>query len=994
MEDIEAIKRVLKRERKARKLAERFLEQKSYELYLVNEELRKNNSSLEESVEIQTAKLKGINDFATILLNQVTLDQIAHSLIDIVISKFKLEHCVIYFWDDNQEYLEERAAYRSIQEKSIRRVARKIPSGAGIVGKVALSGEPLIIGDSRLTPDYLIDDKQRLSELAVPIMANQAVIGVIDSEHSSKHFFSVEHLETFITIANLASTKIKNAISMEEQSRIEQQLRASEERFRMIVENGAEMIVEMNAAGYFTYINPVFTKISGYTFEEVCDLSFLELIQPIQRKEVKAFFEHQFHNKIPETNYEFAIVNRQGMIIWISQNTMYRFADDGSLINITAVARDITDRIKYTRKLQQQEEKYRSIISNMDLGLLEVDKHDRILHANDRFCKLSGYQETELVGQKAQDVFLDEADKKALINEKNQLREEGISDKYQLRVLNKNGQYRWWLIGGAPNHDAEGKSIGSIGIHLDITDQKKQEHELEQARILAEEFAKTKERFLANMSHEIRTPLNAIMGMLREMGKGSLAPKQTSCLQNAQTASQHLLSIISNILDMSKIEAGELHLEERHFSIQSIMEETIAILQGQANEKLLDISYCIAANVSPAYIGDPTRIRQMLINIAGNAIKFTKEGGVTIYCKNKEVNGQEPELHISIVDTGIGMDATYLKNLFKQFSQEDLSTAREYGGTGLGMAITRELVLLMGGKIEADSQKGEGTIIDIFLPLALGQEEKTTKTSKQEHFISLQNLRILLVEDNEMNRVVARNTLDHFGSVVTEASNGQLAIEALEEGTFDIILMDLQMPVMGGVEATKIIRKQMGIDTPIIALTANAFKKEIDLCLSTGMNAYVTKPFEEQLLLEVILSHASQPPLAVASEKSLSLPSSPDGSVKADMLFDLSHLRELSRGNEEFVVRMVEMFVNQVTSVIQELEPSFEGRDFNSLYTYAHGLKPMIDTMRIDILKEDIREIERQAHQEEILESLPELIRRTKHTLQQVVLQLQDDVLA
>lgn len=649
---------------------------------------------------------------------------------------------------------------------------------------------------------------------------------------------------------------------------------------------------------------------------------------------------------------------------------------------------DVTVRKNYEKTLKVQEEKYRNIIANMNLGLIEVDQEDIIHYANQSFCDISGYTEAELIGNRASELFT-RGENEEFMKDKNRQRQIGISDFYQLPVKNKRGELRWWLISGAPNFNDEGVQIGSVGIHLDITEQKLLEQELGVAKEKAEESSKAKESFLANMSHEIRTPLNAIIGMIRELSKSQLSPKQVSYINNAEKASQHLLSVINNILDISKIEAGEFKLEKNHFNLREVIEDTVTILSVNAKAKGIGLEVIIADDLKPAFVGDSTRIRQILINLAGNSIKFTEKGKVTIECKTGNSNSYAQEIHLSIIDTGIGMDKSYFKNLFKKFSQEDTSTARKYGGTGLGMAITYELIQLMEGTIQIDSEKGKGTRIDIRIPLLIGDKQKTEISSDNSDYDRLENTRILLVEDNEMNRLVATNTLSYYNVVITEAENGLEAIEKLKMETFDIILMDLQMPVMDGIEATKIIRNELKNTTPIIALTANAFRKEIDLCMSIGMNDYVTKPFEEKTLLKTLLKHTQ------LVEKNIPIPS-PEEQIKPmkDKLYDLSNLLEISRGNDAFVKKMIQLFVDQIPTAVEGMNKAYTEGDFPTLKAIAHRIKPSIENMRIGNMYQEIRQIEQLAMEDTSSPQLPVLLERTSSVLIEAINQLKEELVA
>ena len=596
--------------------------------------------------------------------------------------------------------------------------------------------------------------------------------------------------------------------------------------------------------------------------------------------------------------------------------------------------KEIVTKISSQRKiLSVSEEKYRSIIANMNLGLLEVDNDEIIQYANQSFCNMSGYELNEIINKKAADLFVKGENQKVL-NQKISLREKGISDAYEIVTQNKGGEIKCWLVSGAPRYNSEGKVIGSIGIHLDITNQKEIENQLISARELAEQSAYAKESFLANMSHEIRTPLNGIIGMIRELSKENLTKRQQTYVDSAQKASKHLLSIINNILDFSKIEAGELKLSQNHFSLQDEILDVVKILSNQAQKKNISLLILNEERLADAFVGDSLRIRQILLNIIGNSIKFSDHGKIEIETAIIQDNKYHQEFRLRISDHGIGMSETYVKNIFTKFQQEDISSSRKYGGSGLGLVITKELIDLMNGKIQIKSKKGIGTEITILLTLPKGNIEQIQKVEMISSKEFVNNKRILLVEDNEMNRLVAINALEPYNFKIVEAENGQIAIEILKNNLFDLILMDLQMPVMGGFEATKIIRHELKITTPIIALTANAFKLEIDKCIELGMNNYIIKPFEEIELIEAI----SQ---AIGHNKNeTSYGYYFETKMPQTDLYNLDKLKEMSRGNNDFIKKMLNIFVETVTDSITEMKDALSNSDFDTVKKIAHKLKP------------------------------------------------------
>ena len=612
---------------------------------------------------------------------------------------------------------------------------------------------------------------------------------------------------------------------------------------------------------------------------------------------------------------------------------------------------DISERKDQEKNLKKREEKYRNIIANMKMGLLETDNSDTIIYVNQQACDMTGYSADEILGRKSAELLVPD-EYREIVQEKSTLRLKGVSDTYQARVKLKNGELRWWLTSGGPSYNDKGIQIGTIGISVDITDQKNLEEEMVVARKRAEESSRAKESFLANMSHEIRTPLNAIIGMIREISRESLTTKQNIYLKNAALASQHLLSIVNDILDITKIESGEINLDLQPFSLTEVINDTVSILSPGAHDKMLTITTAISPLLSHSYIGDSNRIRQILINLMNNSVKFTETGSISLECNVINSNSNKHKIQLIISDTGIGMDESFLRIIFDKFSQEDMSGGRKSLGTGLGMAITSKLVKLMNGTISIKSKKGVGTATEINLEIEVSDEKIIKTSNESESFIELKQKRILLVEDNEMNRMVANNSLEYFGLVVTEATNGIEAIEELKKNTFDLILMDLQMPEMGGIEATIAIRQEMKINTPIIALTANAFKAEIDRCTNAGMNDYIIKPFEENALLRAIQKNI------LLSAKTNPRSEFEDSPLPGPKLYDLSLIIQMSRGNKDFLNKIILVFIEQTPVAVKQIIAAWEAKDFETIKRVAHKIKTNLDNFGIDELKPLIRSIE------------------------------------
>ncbi len=775
------------------------------------------------------------------------------------------------------------------------------------------------------------------------------------------------------------------AIDITEKKTYELQLIETNKKLELLqtlINNTSDAIQVAKENGQIVYINYEASKNLGIVMNETSNYYV---------RDIEKLFsdDNEWHKHVAE-------VKSKGTLILEGENinkqtnktcpveVTVRFVEIDSVGYIIANSRDITERKLIEESIVKQKEKYQNIITNMNLGLLEVDLEEKIQFVNPGFTVISGYQQEELIGQNAAELFISDSHVN-IVKGKIKERSKGLSDMYEIPAKNKKGELRWWMISGAPNYDNKGNIIGSIGIHLDITEQKQLELELELAKSKAEESSKAKETFLANMSHEIRTPLNAIIGMIRELSKEKLSDKQTQYVHNTSVASQHLLSVLNNILDISKIEAGELQLDSHHFNLASLLNDVKSIMIAKASEKELYLKINHPPEKNSFFIGDSSRFRQIFLNLIGNAVKFTHAGGITVNYDVQNLHKGFQAIVISITDTGVGMEESYLKNIFSKFSQEDSSISRKYGGSGLGMSITRELIHLMNGSITIESKKNIGTTIHIKLLLPIGDGTKIENNKTIDSSNKLNNTNVLLVEDNEYNRAVASNTLNYFNCKIIEAQNGQEAIEILRSGkTVDIILMDLQMPIMNGFETTEHIRNILKLNVPIIALTANAFKSELEQCIKTGMNDYVTKPFEEERLIAVMNKWLSS-----SIDNSFINKVNNDIDIKDQTLYNLSKLISLSRNDKVYVQKMIQIFVDQTLISIYQMKEAYAIKDLDTLYKIVHKIKPSIDGMGIEILREDIREIEKLALEGIDSEELEKKLLFLFSVLSKVVEQLQ-----
>ncbi len=759
-----------------------------------------------------------------------------------------------------------------------------------------------------------------------------------------------------------------------------------ESRFRKAFEKIGDNVWEHDFATSLTYFSNTKSHLLGYDLDEFTDNANLwwertynddrHLLEENDLKYQRGEIDHHL--------LEYRVLHSDGSIRWVMDRGVVIEKDaEGKILKLIGTHTDITDRKQAEELLQTKEEKYRSIITNMNLGIMEVDTEEKILFSNQSFCDMSGYEFEELIGKRASHIFV-KGENIEKMESKNEARKKSGSDAYEIAVKNKRGQLRWWLMSGATRYNESGDLVGSIGIYLDITDQKQLEIDLIEAREQAEESTRSKEVFLANMSHEIRTPMNAILGMAHQLTKTKLDSKQLFYLDTINSASENLLVIINDILDLSKIEAGKLNLENIGFEPKAVISRAMQVLVHKAEEKGLSITNSkFDTNLSPVLMGDPYRLNQVLLNLISNAIKFTEKGGVDLSCSVIKDTPGTQTIFVEVKDSGIGMDGQFVKNLFEKFSQEDVSVTRQYGGTGLGMSICKDLLSLMGGEILVESKKGVGTTISFIVEFEKGTTADLP--AKQNIFINsnmLADKKVLIVDDNNMNRLVAKTILNNYGAITSEAVNGKDAVEMLKINTVDIVLMDIQMPVMDGMEATRIIRNEISTSLPMIALTANAIKGDNDKCIAVGMNAYLSKPFKEEDLLKTVAFWLGEGNVAFAKPSEIS-------DETESGLYDLSSIRTISRGNENFVLKMVNMFIEQTPQQVSEMESEYHQSDYKAMGAIAHKLKPNIDNMGIVSLKDAIRQIEKIGKSGIGDDLLPELLKKVSKTLNKVVENLQ-----
>lgn len=653
---------------------------------------------------------------------------------------------------------------------------------------------------------------------------------------------------------------------------------------------------------------------------------------------------------------------------------------------INIYGRDITEKNKIELKIEEQRRFYEGILNNLPADIAVLDMQHKYLFVNPMAVK-SEEMRSWIIGKTDFDYVKEKNKPESIaINRKeifNEILETKKLKSWEEETTAADGSTRHILRNMYPVQDRNGNIESMIGYGIDITERIIAEQELKKAKKVTEELAESKQNFLANVSHEIRTPLNAILGMVNQLQKTSLSKDQTFFLELIRSASDNLLVVINDILDLSKMEAGKLSIEKIGFEPRVVLNRAVQVMRHKAEEKGLSlITNDCDSKLSQVLIGDPYRLNQILLNLLSNALKFTEKGSVEISCKVLKNNADSQLVRLIVTDSGIGMDKQFTEKMFQKFSQEDESVTRKHGGTGLGLSITRELVELMNGKIYVESEKNIGTKIYFDIEFEKGTEDVILQKSATPQDVSiLRGKTILVADDNKMNRVVAGAILKYYHCEIIYAENGLEAIEKTKSHQPDIILMDVQMPEMDGLQATKEIRENISKTIPIIALTALAIKGDKEKCKKAGMNEYLSKPFEENDLVEKLCQCIGK--------------SSPKKKQKEIIeehrtieLYSLEKLKSIAQGDEAFISEMIEIFIEQAQLSIRQFKEAEISGDIDAIKKVAHRLKPSVDSLQIHSINSLIREIEKDCH---ILNSKNELkvkLEFLETTLNAVIYQL------
>jgi len=646
----------------------------------------------------------------------------------------------------------------------------------------------------------------------------------------------------------------------------------------------------------------------------------------------------------------------------------------------------------------------RSLIEASLDPLFTVSAEGKITDMNDAAVNITGTPRDKLSGADFFDYFTDPKKAREVYQE---VFAKGFVTDYPLTIMD--GKLTDVLFNGSVYKDEQGMVLGAVIVARDITNQKKTEHDLtaaivfaelatgiaeeakkkaEKATQIAEDAVKTKQQFLSNMSHEIRTPMNAIIGFTKVLLKTDLSAKQKEYLTAIKMSGDALIVLINDILDLAKVDAGKMTFEQTPFKMALSISAMLHMFEPKIREKNLELVKEYDDRIPEVLLGDPVRLHQIILNLVSNAVKFTSEGKITVGVRLLHEEEKKVSLEFAVGDTGIGIAENKLEKIFENFQQASSRTSRLYGGTGLGLAIVKQLVEPQGGSISVKSKVGEGSVFSFILSFGKTDAEAEAEIAAPELDTELKNIRVLVAEDIALNQLLMKTLLDDFGFEQDIASNGKIAIEKLKTRSYDIILMDLQMPEMNGFEATEYIRKTMGSKIPIIALTADVTTADLTKCKAVGMNDYIAKPVDERLLYSKIIGLVLKPELTKHSESKIN----ETGHAEKSKCIDLAYLISRTKSDPKLMMEMISLYLEQTPPLIRLMKQSFRDKDWASLHAAVHKMIPSFSIMGINPDFEIMaKKIQDYASSQQQAEGIPDMVLQIENICTQACHELKEE---
>ena len=744
-------------------------------------------------------------------------------------------------------------------------------------------------------------------------------------------------------------------------------------KYKNLVEDSGVGLLTTDLNGTITYINKRITGFTGFEREEIIGKHFSSLVEQEWAEMITEDFKKHFQIKEYEWNIEYPLKVKSGNIIWVEQSSTVLF-EQGAPIGFQSILKDITAKRRIETELKKTEEvreetqfRLQSILDNTPLIIFIKDLQGRYLLANKSYRDAFDFTREQIIG-KTDFELVEEAD----ATRYKEIDEYIIREQKNVEIeetVQQDGITKNLLIVKFPLFDKDNNLYGIGGIASDITERYLYGMHLIEAKSKAENAEQLQEQFLANMSHEIRTPMNGIIGMTNILMSTSLNEEQKDFVNVIKKSSDSLLVLMNDILDLSKIKAGKLRIEKIDFRLRETLEQTINTFRVLIKEKGITLRVSVDLDVPDSLTGDPHRLNQILNNLLSNAIKFTLKGEINLEIKANKKYKNEVGLTFSVSDTGIGIPQEKLEHIFESFSQAESGTSRKFGGSGLGLTITKKLIEMQEGSIKVASEPGKGTTFTftIHYDIATHTVEKQFAAIKQENLNQegLSGKRVLVVEDNEANQKVIFHILQKAGIETDLADNGKIAIQLLEEGfEYDLVIMDLQMPEMDGFETTIHIRQNLKLNMPIIAMTASALRNEKIKCMELGMNEYLNKPFVPADLFRQLRRFLlkKEPGEQVETPVEIEL-------TNSKKYYSLNHLIELD--DVDCLCEVLELYLETTPETMLEIKKAIEEENWDEVYKKSHKVKSSIGILQMAKMMSLISKIESDAKERKNLDQIP-----------------------
>ncbi len=762
----------------------------------------------------------------------------------------------------------------------------------------------------------------------------------------------------------------KLRIEQEQRRFVQQALKMSQERHRFVVQHLSEGIILTDLKGKITFANKKMEILSGFSNKELMNRTAADLLL---HEEDKKNIERNIYKKKKGKlkNAMVTYIHKSGAE-WLGRLNASPYKNpQGKVIGTMRAVTDITDQQLAETKVRESEIMLRKIIDASLDAVINIDENGNVIAWSTQATKIFGFTEEEILGKKMGDFIVPPEYREAHEQGMKYFLKTGIgavlNNRIEIVALDKTGREFPIELSISPIQ-MEGKHFFS-GFIRDITDRKKAEQDLISAKQEAEQAQLAEQQFLANMSHEIRTPMNAVIGMTHLLYETDPSDAQREYLDSLRFSADNLMGIISNVLDLSKIEANELEFEQRTFNLSELLTSLQQTFQFKVRGKPISVNLDMDPKIKNYLIGDSVRLIQILTNLLGNSSKFTNSGTIGVKTKLVAAGGGQYIIQFQVYDTGIGIKKDKIEKIFENFKQADVKITRKFGGTGLGLTIVKNLVELQGGTIAVESTENQGSTFSIVMPFKdsgiLQTEISVERDAEYQVSEALKDIRLLVVEDNPMNQKLIIKILELWDCHFEIASDGMMALEKTMEHKFDIILMDIHMPEMDGCETTSAIRANMdnkNQNSVIIALTAAALLEEKNRALQSGMNDFLTKPFSPKQL-KMQMGKWLNIEMDIPQTKSCH-----EFSKNKIIEINFNYLTEMSGGDHTFVREMIELFLQEIPVALDRMEEELESGNWENIANIAHRIKTNFMMVGLSEQNKNALEIEKSIKMNSFLE--------------------------